>query len=282
MWSARSSSILSAAMLLVWAQVAGASILLEDANSRAELDPSGAGAVSWKIDGVNRLAQHRYWYRVGSSGPEMPLMSLTSMGMFLSDTNLNPGNDHLFVRLGNGANPSFTVTLSMVLSGGSPGSGSATIGEVIVVNNLTAAPLDLHLFRYSDFDLNGPASIDEAMFVNANTLRQTNAISGATVETSVVSPSRWQVGDALTLLGSLNDPIRTDLANAVPLFSGNGALAFQWDVNLPANRTWMTSTNTQIVTIPEPAGLSLLAATAVLLARRGRKPTACPPTAQAW
>jgi hypothetical protein len=268
MMSARIACVAAALAIGVPACVARASFLyLQDLNSKLSIDP--VGATEWTIDGANRLNLHQYWYRVGSSGAEQPISSLPLINAVVSNTNPRPGNDHLYLQFGDSATaPNFTISLDLFLTGAQAGSGRSDVGEIIMVDNLRTSPLDIHIFRYSDFDLNGPASIDDALLPNLNTARQSNAVSGAAVESVVGTPSRWQIGDASTILSALNDGAASILSNSVSPFSGDAAFAFQWDLHLAANDTWIISTDTQI--IPEPAGLSLLAAAGIMLLRRRR------------
>src|SRR5690242_14520515 len=56
-------------------------VTLLDQNSSAtvNLSPSasnGGGMTNWIVDGQNELAQQWFWYRVGSSGPELPISAI--------------------------------------------------------------------------------------------------------------------------------------------------------------------------------------------------------------
>src|SRR5258707_9537392 len=74
---------------------------LSDKNSSATIDPSSQnGMFNWTVNGVNQLAQQWFWYRVGSTGPESSINTLSLLSATASDTNGNGLNDTLFLSYG--------------------------------------------------------------------------------------------------------------------------------------------------------------------------------------
>src|SRR5207245_4856892 len=127
-------------------------ITLTDLNSVAQIDTgSQAGMFRWTVDGVSQLAQQWFWYRIGSSGPEASINTISP-----------PVNNQATPRqlstiyTGN----LFNVRVDYMLNGSLPGSGRSDMNETITINNTSATALDFHFFQYSDFDLNGTPAGD--------------------------------------------------------------------------------------------------------------------------
>src|SRR5262249_23070852 len=120
---------------------------LTDNNSVAQIDPnSQAGMFSWTVDGVQNLFQQWFWYGVGTKGPRKSIDTLSAPAI----TAVNAATRYITYTSG-----AYSVEVDYVLSGQSPGSGTANIRESIRIHNFTASPLNFHFFQYSDFDLNG-------------------------------------------------------------------------------------------------------------------------------
>jgi hypothetical protein len=156
---------------------------LSDKNSVAQYNTSSqAGVYSWKVDGVEQLAQQWFWFRVGNN-PEASLNTLPIAAEGPTDTNFDGSPDNLFTRFAGGG---FQVETNFKLQGGAPGSNSSDMTEQIAITNTGNQPLDFHFFQYSDFDLNGTPGGDTAAFTNPNTVRQRN---GSTeMSETVVTP----------------------------------------------------------------------------------------------
>src|SRR6266446_6546710 len=129
-------------------------ITLSDGNSVAHLDPgSQAGMYYWAVLNSpdtyqNQLNKQWFWYRVGTTGPEASIDTLTLL------TPSQPTANHVTMTyldtLGR-----FNLTIDYLLTGGTPTSGTADIAENIRINNTSGAPLNYHFFQYSDFDMGG-------------------------------------------------------------------------------------------------------------------------------
>lgn len=260
------------ALFLAAVQVHATPLALEDLNSRIQIDPAGAGMTQWTVDGVNRLNQHTFYYRVGSSGPERPIGTLNIASLAVNDILGDGTNQHLTVQYNNAGpgSATFGIRGDVLLMGGMAGSGASSLTEIVAIDNYTAAPLNFHLFRYSDFDLDPAASPDVAMLQSDSSIRQFNLASGVAVTSGVSSAGHWEMSGVPNLLNSLNDSLPTTLIDN-PSFSGNASFAFQWDITIAPRGSYIISTTTSIEQIPEPGILSIAAfGFAVMLRKRWR------------
>ncbi len=270
-----SGAVLAAMMPLAHATLYN----LADSNSTLSVDPtSDMGINSWTVDGVNQLYQQGYWYRIGATGGEQNLSVLTLLGAKATDTNFNPGNNQLSLLYGDGTtqgNSTFTVALGLSLAGGAPGSKTSDLATQLTFTNLTNTGKDVHLFQYSDFDLSGNGTQDQAVTTNANTIVQSD---GGMIETDgvVPAPSHWQIGPYSGILDSLSDGNPTTLSDSGGGTVGDTTYARQWDFTLQpaggANSSFVLSGD-QRITVPDPGTLVLLAAGVLGLAgaTRGKR-----------
>ncbi len=153
----------------------GSLLTLTDHNSTVNLDAgSQAGVYQWQVDGVNQLYQQWFWYRIGATGGESSIDTLSA-----ASGGTTSANSALISYAGSNG---LTVKVSYQLAGGANGSGASDLQESITLTNTSAQSMDLHFFQYSDFDLNGTTGGDFVQFVNANTVDQYK-ITGGSMET---------------------------------------------------------------------------------------------------
>lgn len=258
------AAVIAAGLL---AQTAAASVTLTDQNSTAIFDlGSPAGLNSWAIDGVEQLKRQWFWYRVGPTGPEQSIDSLTLNASHTADANMDGSDDGLFVTY---AGAGFQIDLTFLLVGGSAGSRTSDLFENIRITNTGGATLDLHFFQYVDFDLGGDGSGDSTTILGGGTACQ--AGGGLYLAETVVGPpaSRYQVDFADTLLASLTDALPSLLSNNAGPVTGDTAWAFEWDKQLKSGEGMLISKDKNVV--PEPMTMALLGAGAVWLIVRRRR-----------
>lgn len=245
-------------------------ITLTDLNSTVNFDTqSQLGMYDWYVDGVDHMYQQWFWYRVGSTGPEASLDTLTQVGAFAVDTNpfTDQGVDVLTV-LYRGAG--FDVEVKYSLQGGNAGSNISDVGEQIKITNTGERALDFHFFQYSDFDLNGSALDQSISITGGNTATQTDGASyiGETVVTP--APNQYAVGTFSAQRDSLNDGVATNLgAVGGPLSNMDLTWAFQWDINLGVGQSFSISKDKH-VSVPAP-GAALLGVMGLGLIRATRR-----------
>jgi hypothetical protein len=272
LWRRRTLQALAGAVLTAAMPLAQATVYtLQDQNSSITVDPySNDGISSWKVDGVNQLYQQWFWGRIGSSGSERGLDTLPLLNAKATDTNFNPGNDHLALLYGV---PGFKVELGLSLAGGTPGSKMSDLATQITFANLTQTGVSLHVFQYSDFDLSDNPDNDTGTAVNANTIVQSD---GGMMVTDAVSPtpSRWEIGPYSDIVDGLGNGTPTTLSDSGSGMVGDVTYARQWDFTLQpaggANSNAGLSID-QHITVPDPGTILLLGAGMLGLAGANRR-----------
>ena len=202
-------------LVLLYAVPAQAVFSLSNGNTAVSIDPnSQAGVFAWSVDGVNQLYQQWFWYRLGTSGGESAINAIPNVAVTLSKSNpFLADNDtaNLFYYT-NAANPlasDFIVEVKYTLSGGTAGSHTADLDEVINITNHTGNTLNF--FQYSDFDLGQTIGDDILKFVNANAVQQYD--TGEVLSETVVTPaaSHYEGNIFPVTLNELNDGSPTTL-----------------------------------------------------------------------
>jgi hypothetical protein len=235
---------------------------------------SMAGVSSWVVDGTSQLYNQWFYYRVGTStsgqGGELPISALP-----LFSSEVNSAGDVLTLVYGD--QRSFTIQVRYSLQGGGAGSLVSDLGEQINIRNWTDHTLDFHFFQYSDFDLAGTPQNDNTTLVNANTIRQTDTTTQATLSETVVTPapSHYQIANFASLFLALNDggPTTLNDSSAGAVQPGDMEWAFQWDFSIGAGDTVNISKDKRLDNYRLPdsgttAGLLGMAMTALAMIRR--------------
>jgi hypothetical protein len=233
-------------------QKAEATVVLTDANSVVNIEESSvAGMNSWTVDGVEQMYQQWFWYRIGSTGPEIPISSLSV------SSSLPEPNDAVLTFTGSG----FEIQIEYILTGGNAGTGTSDVAESIRINNTGTDALAFHFFQYSDFDLNGTEGGDSVEVTGGNTATQSGDGNVLTETVVTPRPTRYEVGFYDSTLSKLTDGVADNLSNfAGPIGPGDVTWAFQWDRTIAAGGTFIISKDKNIVPVPEPATLLLLGA----------------------
>jgi len=228
---------------------------------------SQAGLYNWSVDGVNQLYQQWFWYRVGSSGPESSIDTISPV----SETSSGANNATLTYA-------GSTISVKTAYSLAAPGNGTATLSELITVMNTSGQIQDYHFFQYSDFDLGGTPGGQSVQFYNNGSstyyeVIQTGA-SGSMTETAI-APSATsmevQAGYFPSLLNALNDGVATTLNNNLSAGPGDVDYAYEWDATLAPGSSLLIS---KLMTVPEPSSMALISSGMLvlgLLNRRRRK-----------
>jgi len=233
---------------------------LSQNDSAALIDAgSQAGVYNWSVGGVNQLYQQWFWYRVGGSGPESSIDTISPV----SETSSGANKATLTY-----ANATISVKTAYSLS--APGNGTATLSELITVMNTSAVSQDYHFFQYSDFDLGGTPGGQSVQFYNNGSstyyeVIQTGA-SGSLVETATApgaSSMEVQAGYFPGILNQLNDGALTTLNNNLSAGPGDVDYAYEWDVTLAPGTSLLIS---KLIAVPEPSSLALIASGMLALA----------------
>jgi len=241
---------------------------LSDNNATADVDVgSASGMYNWSVQGQEQLFQQWFWYRVGNSGPEAPINTI-SPALAVANT----GTRGLSTTY---SQAQFSVRVEYLLTGGLFGGTKSTIAETITINNSSLSTLDFHFFQYSDFDLGGSASGDSVvigknLFTGLyNTANQFHPL--VTFQESVISPgaNHAEVGIYPSTVNKLND-LDADTLNDITSLTGPGDVdwAFQWDFSIAPGESTIINKSKHVELIPEPTSMALLLSAAAFFTMR--------------
>jgi hypothetical protein len=250
-------------------------VVLGDQNALIQVGAqSDSGFWRWDVDGVSQLYEQGFWYRVGTGIGESPVGNLLQASLSATDTNGDSVLDQVAVTYRD-PNDAFEIVVTVLLRGYRSGSNCSSMYQCVTLSNLSAEPLDMHLFQYTDFDLNGTDLGQAGTLVPKDlSLVANQDSSGLIVARSLVSPlpSHWEIGTYPT--------IRSKMVNACDLdtvlidnttISGDVTWAFQWDLAMAPGASSTIALRHEISPIPEPGSVLLMILAVPLLSRRGRR-----------
>jgi hypothetical protein len=223
---------------------------------------SGAGMNNWTVGTQNQLAKQWFLFRVGN-GLAQPINAIGPSALLFNNANT--------LVLGY-TSPQFSLTVSYTLTGGGMGAGSADILETVVVNNLSAAPLDFHFFQYSDFNLLGTPGGDQVEFLSTSSVVQTEGVFG--IQEGIIQPPSSFREAAIAGPGGTENKLLTipgyNLNNASGPLVGDVTWAFQWDSLIGVGQSLEIYKDKTLIVpvIPEPSVVALVGIGVGLLLRR--------------
>lgn len=252
--------LLGAMIAVVGAAQAQSPFVLTDGNSVVRGDAASGLLTDWETDGIDHLFNQDYYFRIGQTAEEAIWDGVTPVVTTFAPNIINVAYAH----------PDFLFDITYTLIGGTPGSGTSDIGEIVRIRNRSNGALDFHLFEYDDFDINQTAGGDFGRLVNSSTIEQYEDPFYAMVG-SVPPFDHFEISEWPTLLAKLTDGDADDLSDGAAT-AGPADLAFgmQWDRTIATNGTFVMSKNKRIETVPEPGTIAALGLGALVLIRRRR------------
>jgi hypothetical protein len=231
---------------------------VSNGNASIAVDPGSVfGLSSYAVDNTEEMFEEWFWYRLPGDSYEhsldnLPLISASATG---NEIQLSFANTIL------------GVGVDYQLTGGAPGSGTASLLEHVVLTNLTAAPLPLAWFSETDFDLGGFGGADSA-WGGVNGIVQTDGMTVADT-TSTLTPDAFQIAPFPDLFLSLEDLSISNLDNSgSPFGPGDATFAFQWNLDIGAGSSISYDISKDIYPTPEPGTGTLLCLALLGLAKR--------------
>ncbi len=224
------------------------------------------GLSNWTVDGVNQLTQQWFYYSVGSG----LVNSIDTISPWTTPTT-TPGNSPTLSETY--ANSSLSVKTLYVLQSQPVGTGKATLGTTITLQNLSGSAQTYHFYQYSDFDLAGVTGGQTAQFAGTTApymVTQTGSSGGSLIGT--ISGIAGGTGVTVEEQAGLFNGFQFALANGNPAPSLNGTLtagpgnvdfAYEIDATVAAGSSITIS---EIQAVPEPSTFGLMGAGMLALA----------------
>ena len=221
---------------------------LTDLNSVVSIDPTtSANVFNWSVDGVNNLYQQTWFVGVGAA-PQVDVNSLSAP----SSTVAGPFASYTFTGTG------FSATETYTLAGGATGSGTSDLAEQFRITNTSGSTQTYRIYSYNDYDLGGSPAGDTATIESEKDgVTQTGKGVVLRVE-GVPNATHAQVSPYAALLTSLNGGVAYTLNDFLGPQTGDETFAFEWDVTVANNSSFILSTDNNLAAVPVPPSALLL------------------------
>jgi hypothetical protein len=157
------------------------------------------------------------------------------------------------------------LKLGFTLQGSSPGSQTSDLAENLTIQNTLNAPVTLHLFAYSDFDLADEYLSDSVSLPATGTMVQQGKGLTVTETVQAPAPSHWEASFYSIILDDLDSTNAANLSDSfIPPDPGDQTFAFQWDVTLGAGQSVVINLNNNIQPTPIQLNIASLGVSVVV------------------
>ena len=216
---------------------------------------------------IDQLAKFTWYYRTPANGQnsyfsklDNPVENYSGNTASIQYTNAGPG-----VAGQERFNATFRIQL---LDGANP--GESTVKTTLVFTNNSNQRNTFQVFNLLDLDLGGIASAgDDTLKYSANDsrIRFSDKDTAAYGDFVGVNATRFEMADQFSLRNKLDGGLN-NLSNDLNDYTGNGAGAFQWTLDLAAGES--ATIESYFTIVPAPSSLSLIALGGLFAGRRRR------------
>lgn len=244
---------IAAALLLSSSALPASSATISDGIATITVNDGDGSLVDYILGGTDHLFQADYYFRSQTMTAEGMLTGANST--YITSVT-NNGNDITVA----GATSQFDFTLVYGLN------GFGLLSPSLSITNTSGAQLDLVLFNYQDWDVNGTANGDRITWNGNNVLVSQGPTSIGVVPfqtPNAVAASGWP-----TLRNSLRNGTPTTLVDGagLPFGPGDGTFAFEFVLSLADG-----ASTTFVYAVPEPSSGLLGVLGLVILAWSSRR-----------
>jgi len=237
---------------------------------------SGQGMESWLYtpggpeSATTHLEWQSYWYRLDDDPAELNLWTLyydwdsftrsaannLSMTLGKNASVVDPSSPY-YDDTGYSLSDPLGVKIDYELFGGTDPNHSM-IQQTISITNLRTESINLSLYEYTDFNLEGTESDVSSNLIDPRTIRQTGeSLIGElrVLGTPDKTPDSWEINTTSQIVNALNDDDTTQLANqnkAATQSNVDFDHAFQWAVSLEKGAVFSITQEWEIFSLSDP------------------------------
>jgi hypothetical protein len=243
----------ASAALLCLGSVSGTAATISDGIATITVDDADGSLTDFILSGRDHLFEADYYFRTGSMTSEGMLTGVNST--YINSVTAS-GNDIMVT----GSTSEFDFTLTYHLD------GAGNMAPRLDITNTSGSQLDLNLFNYQDWDVNGSAGGDRISW-NGSVATVSQGPTDIRV-TPFQTPNAVQASGWPTLRNSLRDGSATTLVDGagLPFGPGDGTFAFEFVLSLASGESTIVT-----YVVPEPSTGLLGAVGLVILAWSSRR-----------